>query len=414
VDTSKFRVSTTEVMGEQLKKLPSLAIGLAVVGAVLTGIGFVTNQAAAFQGFLHGYLLWFGVTVGSLGFLMLHHVVGGGWGFIIRRPLEAATSLPIWGLMIAGFVVIALGMPHLYGADLGGHHAIGWMHAEAAHNPVIKEKMPWLNQGGFLIRAAIYFAVWISFAHFLRTLGDTQDQREDRHISNRLNHIGSFGMLMHMLLTTFAMVDWVLSLQPTWNSSLIGLMFVATQGLTAMALMITLVGFLAGGHPIMRDVKSTFVRDLGNLTLALVMLWGYTALSQYLITYSGNTVEEVSFYIRRAGGGWGVLSLALIPLLFVIPFLFLLTGTKLKDNFLTLRGIALYLFLTRIVDLFWWIAPTFRETFSINLADIGAPLLLGGLWLLLWANGVKDRPVLPLHDPRLVSHAHGHEAHAHG
>src|SRR5690606_33764421 len=140
----------------------------------------------------------------------------------------------------------------------------------------------------------------------------------------------AFGMLVHTLFTTFVMVDLVLSLQPTWNSSLIGLMYVANNGLTAMALLVTLIGFLAGGNAIFgRDgVKSGFIRDLGNLLLAMVMLWGYTALSQYLITYGGNTVEEVSFYVRRAGGGWGILSLAMIPLQFVIPFMALLIGTK--------------------------------------------------------------------------------------
>jgi hypothetical protein len=248
------------------------------------------------------------------------------------------------------------------------------------------------------------------FAYLLNKWGATQDERADPVVATRLNYLGSVGIVVYVLTITFMSVDWIMSLTPDWYSSIFGFLVVATQGLSTLALLLVLFAGLVGDLPIAREVPKGYFRDLGNLMLAFVMLWGYMSFSQYLITYSGNTTEEVSWYIQRRSGGWGIVSLALIPLHFVLPFMVLLTGSAIKRNPKWLARIAGFIILMRFIDLYWWVTPTFRshlipsdgpEWMSI-LGDLGTPLLIGGIWLWSWAAQLKKvRTVVPLHDPRL-------------
>jgi len=218
--------------------------------------------------------------------------------------------------------------------------------------------------------------------------------------------MGAFGLLIYVLTTTFAAVDWVMSLTPDWTSSIFGLLVVVSQGLSTLALMLLLTSLLAGRSALLREVPSEFFRDLGNLMLVFVMLWGYMSLSQYLITYSGNTADEVSWYAQRRMGGWGVISLLLIPLHFFLPFGILVVGSKIKRNPVSLGKVAFFLVLMRLMDVWWWVTPTFVPGLGLNpgfLCDLGAPLLLGGIWLLFWCGQLSGapQPVVPRHDPRV-------------
>jgi hypothetical protein len=193
-----------------------------------------------------------------------------------------------------------------------------------------------------------------------------------------------------------------MTLTPHWFSSIIGLLYTASFGLTGMSLNLVLFWFLFKGTPEIGEVPKRYMRDLGNLLLTLVMLWAYTSFSQYLLTYSGNMAEESTWYVDRQNGGWGLISLALIPLHFVLPFLVLLVGSALKKDPKRLAGIASWILLMRFIDVFWWVAPTFRHRITdLSPADLGAPLLIGGIWLFLFAQGLRGRKVIPAYDPRL-------------
>jgi hypothetical protein len=182
---------------------------------------------------------------------------------------------------------------------------------------------------------------------------------------------------------------------------------VITQGLSTLSLMLVLLGSLMRETPLLERAPSGYFRDLGNLTLAFVMLWGYMSFSQYLITYSGNTAEEIVWYIERSRNGWGYISLALIPLHFFLPFFLLLVGSRMKRDPRRLARVAMYLIVMRFLDLYWWVTPTFRPHLGVGLADLGTPLLIGGIWLMLWSREVRKRPLLPLHDPRLEGSLQG-------
>jgi hypothetical protein len=410
VDTNELRVTTTEVAGPQLQRLQGAAFGILVLGLVLSALGVMLNPQGPqgkgwwpgfLQSYLFAYIFWTGLCLGSLGFIMVHNMVGGGWGFVIRRLLEAAGSPVTLGVMAVLFLPIALSLwaptPALY----------VWARPEAAPEPlrhIIATKDDYLNPPFFIVRAVLYFLIWISLAAAFRRWSTILDEREDARVYRLTNLWGGLGIVIYVLSVTFAWVDWVMSLSPDWLSSIFGLLTVVSQGLSTLAMMLLLVWILGGDKPLVRGLPSKFFRDLGNLTLAFVLLWAYMAFSQYLIQYSGNIAEEVSWQLDRSQHGWGWVCRALVIFHFALPFLVLLIWSGLKRNPRLMGRLAVAILLIHLVYDFWLVTPTFRPQISVNLADLGAPLLIGGIWLLAWITQFKDRPVVPLHDPRLVTH----------
>lgn len=395
MDVTELHATTTDVFGPRLDALQRNAVIICVLGLVLSAVGAFMDLQGFFHSYLYAYMFWLGVTVGSLALLMIHHVVGGGWSFLIRRHLEAGSRLLPWLLLL--FVPVVTGL--LY---FGLYE---WARPEAANDPTLRLKSAYLNVPFFIARTVLYFAIWIAFAAVLNRWGAIQNERNDPDVFSRLNVLGGAGLVVYALTMTFASVDWVMSLTPHWYSSIFGMLVVVSQGLSTLALMLVLTWYLAGDQPLLRRVPSGYFRDLGNLMLAFVMLWGYMSLSQYLITYSGNTAEEITWYVRRGTGGWEYVSLLLIPLHFFLPFIVLIVGSGIKRNPSRLARIAGFILFMRFVDLFWWVTPTFRKTIGLSLADLGTPLLIGGIWLGLWAGQMRDQPLVPVHDPRLEGDA---------
>lgn len=391
--TANETVTDLVFPAERLSRLQTLALIMGVVGLVLFVVGIFLYPGRFWHSALYAYLFWFGVSAGSLGLLMLHHMVSGGWGFLLRRQFEAAAKmLPLMAVFFALITIPGL------------HALFEWTHADSPHHGIIEKKAAYLNVPFFYIRAVIYFLIWFFFASRLIRLGNTQDERSDLGVMNRLNLTGAWGLVVMVLTMTFAMVDWVMSLTPEWFSSIIGLLFSATHALSALALMLALFWYLNGGLPRLAAIPTKYYRDLGNLLLALVMLWAYLSFSQLLIIYSANIAEETLWYQNRQRGGWGIISLSLIPLHFALPFLVLLVGSGLKRNPKRLAGVALFIVLMRHLDLFWWVAPTFRANLFFTPSDFGATMLIGGVWLWFWAEQLKGRRILPVYDPRLEGH----------
>jgi hypothetical protein len=418
MERSELQVSTIELMGPRLLQLQQWALAALALGAVLCVIGaivdpklfpadpklFPDSRVAVFHSYLYAYLFLLGATNGSLGFLMVHHVTGGGWGYVIRRFLEAATRL--LPLMMVLFIPIIIG--------LLAFGLYPWWGAGASANPVVQAKAAYLNAPFFIGRAVFYFAVWMVLAYFLNTWGATQNERGDLDITRRLNYLSAAGILIYVLTTTWASIDWVMSLTPTWYSSIFGLLVVVSQGITSLAVMLCLVRYLLADLPLLKEVPSGYFRDLGNLLLTTVMLWAYMSFSQYMLTFTADKSDEVIWYSDRAHNFWGLVSLFLIPMHFFLPFAVLLVGSGIKRDPIKLSHVALYILAMRLVDLFWWVTPTFRKHLSLSVADVGAPLLLGGIWLWAWAGQMQAKPVpmVPVHDPRLEGHLQ--EAVSHG
>jgi hypothetical protein len=344
-----------------------------------------------FRSYLFGFLFWIGVAVGCLSIMMIHHLSGGLWGLPIRRMLEAGTRTLKYAWLL--FVPLGLGLRQIY----------VWAQPEVvATDALIRLKTPYLNAGFFVGRAAFYFAVWIALAHFLNKWSQQLDEKAgDRKLSRKLRGISGGGLVLMGLTITFSSVDWAMSLEPKWFSTIYGVLFMIGQALSTLSLVIALLAALGREEPLSRIVSPQVFHDLGKLLFAFVMFWAYISLSQFLIIWSGNLPEEVPWYLHRLHGGWQYVALVIVFFHFVLPFLLLLSR-DLKRNPRLLGIVATGVFLLRLVDLFWLVGPRVEGAgFAVHWLDVAAPLGIGGLWLWAFARQLRERPLLPWGDPEL-------------
>jgi hypothetical protein len=258
-----------------------------------------------------------------------------------------------------------------------------------------------LNPGFFTVRAVVYFAVWIALAFFLNRWSLAQDRTADARYAKNMRVLSGPGMVALIFTVTFASVDWYMSLEPEWFSTIYGFIFVASWSLSALAFVIAVMAWLTQEEPLSRVVAPLHFHDLGKLLLALVMLWAYFAFSQYLIIWSGNLPEEIGYYLDRTHGLWGVIIIAIAILHFAAPFLFLLSR-DLKRNPRRLVWVAMLVLVMRMIDLLWMLVPAFKEHHWIWL-DVIALLGFGGLWLGVFAWQLAKRPLVPINDPQFES-----------
>lgn len=377
----------------EIRRVQQIALVVGAAFTLLLLIGAFINRPQFFRSYLIGFVFWTGLALGSLALLMLQHLTGGGWGLVIRRVLEAATrTIP---LLLILFVPLALGLSHIY----------PWMdHEKMAHTPALATKAAeFLNRNFFLARTLVYFVIWLALTFFLNKWSREQDRTAERRFSRSMKMLSGPGLAFFVLTTTFASIDWVMSLDPEWASTMFGLLFVASWALSAMAFVIASLSLLANHAPLNGVVAPSHFHDLGKLLLALVMLWAYFAFSQFLIIWSGNLPEETTWYLHRTRGGWGGVALAVIVLHFALPFLLLLSR-DFKRNAHKLALLAAFLLLMRLVDLFWLIEPEFHHgDFYLSWMDVAAPLGIGGLWLATFCWQLQQRPLVPFNDPQLES-----------
>ena len=365
-----------------------------IVGIVFTVVFVASaffNPRQFFQSYLIGWTFWTGIAVGSLALLMLQHLTGGGWGLVIRRVLEAATrTLPVMAIL---FLPVILGAHSIY------HE---WAdHEDAAKHPVVQMKTGYLNIPFFTVRAVVYFGVWIALMFLLNKWSLAQDRTADNRYTKNMRTLSGPGMVALIFTVTFASIDWYMSLEPEWFSTIYGFIFVAAWSLSALAFVIAIMAWLSADEPMRRIVAPLHFHDLGKLLLALVMLWSYFAFSQYLIIWSGNLPEEITYYLSRIYGGWGAVIVAIGILHFAAPFLFLLSrGVKRSPRKLAL--IATLIIVMRMVDLIWMLGPAFQHRKWIVM-DVLALIGFGGLWLALFTWQLDKRPLIPVNDPQFES-----------
>lgn len=367
----------------------ALIAGAMVLVATLVPLNF----DRFFEAYLIGWTFWTGIAVGSLALLMLQHLTGGGWGFVIRRILEASTrTLPVMAVL---FIPILLGAHSLY------HHWID--KAEAAKHEVVQFKTPYLNFQFFTVRAAVYFGVWIALMFLLNMWSQAQDRTADNRYTKNMRVLSGPGMVALIFTVTFASIDWYMSLEPEWFSTIYGFIYVASWSLSALAFTIAALATLSKDEPLKRIVAPLHFHDLGKLLLALVMLWAYFAFSQYLIIWSGNLPEEIVYYLERTHAAWGAVIISIGLLHFGAPFLFLLSR-DLKRDPRRLVLVALLILLMRMVDLVWMIVPAFdRQNWIWIGLDALALIGFGGVWLGVFTWQLGKRSLIPINDPQYES-----------
>jgi hypothetical protein len=373
-----------------------------IAGLAVSGLTVLIGPRWFFPSYLVAYIYWLGIALGCLATLALHYLVGGAWGFVIRRPLEAAVmTLPLMAVL---FLPILLGMHTLY----------EWSDpSKVANDPVLQQKQPYLNVSFFEIRAVIYFVLWCGLAWVLSRGGRAQDRTENPAITWRLQMVAAPGLAALFLSVTFAAVDWGMSIEPHWYSTIYGPMLFIGFVLTALATMVLVASWLAHVPPLSGLAKPLTFHDLGNLMLAFTMLWAYMSFSQYLITWSGNLVEEIPWYLRRSVGLWRGIAALLIFFHFFLPFFYLLFREN-KRNHQLLRLVAAWLLVMHLINDCWLILPAFpAPNFLANLVVLPAFIGVGGLWLSVFFWQLKDRPLVPQNDPLLAAALEHHAGEIH-
>jgi len=384
---------------ESVDRLQQRALGAALVGLVLCAIGWARTPDQFFRSYLVAFMFVLGLSLGSLGLLMLQHLTGGHWGIMIRRPLESATrSLPLVAIL---FIPIGMGMKYLYR---------GWLEAPKSGEGVLSPlQQRYLTTNAFIVRAVLYFAIWLGLMMIFNYWSRKQDANQgDRALRRNIKMLAGPGIIIYVFVMTFAAIDWVMSLSPHWASTIYGFLFVIGQLISSMSLMIAVVVLLSKTEPMAGLIQERHLHDLGKLLLAFVMLWAYFGFSQLLIIWSGNQPEEITFYRSRLYGGWGAVAVIVLVFHFFVPF-FLLLSRDVKRNARLLPKVAIWLIVMRFVDLFWLTRPEFTANALPNWLDLAAPLAVGGLWLFFFAFHLKQLPLLPLGDPKLAEAIAHHE-----
>ncbi|HLJ15093.1 MAG TPA: hypothetical protein VKV15_11390 [Bryobacteraceae bacterium] len=385
-------MTPAESLRPQMDRIQQRSLIVGVIGLVLCCIGFALDRTQFLRSYLYGYLFWTGMTFGCLGILLMHNTVGGKWGIVIRKFLETGSSVRQFVMMGLLFIPILLGIGILF----------PWARPEALHDPIIQKKAGYLNVPFFIVRAILYFAIFILYAFILNRHSRRQDETADPHIPVRLRQISAPGLIVFTLCGTYAFFDWIMSLEPHWYSTIYGCMFLVGEMLEAFAFIIAIFILFSKVAPIRDYVTPQHFHDLGNMLFAFMILWTYLSLSQFIIIWSGNLPEEISWYLRRFHGGFGSVVIFVSIFSFFLPFVLLLMR-PVKRKPALLAKVCLLFLVVRAVDVYWIVAPGFFPSgIHLNWMDFATLFGLGGIWIAAFMAQLKNKPLLPFRDPRLI------------
>ena len=394
-----------------------LWFGVAGIGIVVSLGLWLLNFRSEFgtQHFMRAYLVGFimvaGLTMGCMAMLSLYHVVGGKWGVPVMRIYEAGTRN--WLLMVLAFVGVAFGLHYIY----------PWAGAQEMD---LRQQHAWVVRGNyltpkwFLLRNSLIMLGWGVFIYFLNKWShrlDVPPESAEAYNRQRLRfmRLGSGGLVFWAATLELASVDWVMSLDPLWFSTIWGMIYMVGEALTALALMTIVLYYLAKVEPMRSFLRVRELHENGNLVLAFVMLFCYLSFSQFIIIWSGNLPEEIRYYLARSQGGWKPVMIILVLIHFCIPFLLLL-NREIKKHPKRLASVGLMIMIARLGEVYWQVNPMYLDTngttghFSPNLFDVVVPITMIAIWLAGFFYQLGRRPLIPAYHhlvPQILEKSHG-------
>jgi hypothetical protein len=376
-----------------------LFVGL--VALLVSLVGLFTNPSHFWQSYLFAFIFCAGLALGCLGIFFLHNVVGGNWGVAVRRLVEAGLqTLP---LIVLFAIPLFFVLGTLYKWTDAGYRA---EHFATGH------KAAYLNPTWFTIRTVIYFLIWWFSGYRILGMANEHDRTGDPALFKRIKARSAPALLVFVLTTTLAFIDWIMSLEPDWYSTIYGWMYTVGQVLLTFSFLVAVLVLLSKREPFASFLTRQHYHDIGNLMLAFTMLWAYMSFAQFLIIWAENLPDEIPWYVRRFSGGWGYIAWTIAIFHFFVPF-FLLLLRFVKKNPTRLRTLAIWIIIMKILDVFWIVVPAFRQRgLEVAWTDPVALIGLGGIWLAFFIRNLKSRPLLASNDPRdtysLLAKAHGH------
>jgi len=410
-----------EPMPPAVNKLRTLSLQAGLVFLILSCIGLATNSDHFYRSYLFAFLFWAGLTMGSLTWVMISHMTGGGWGVVNRRFGEAAfMNLP---LMLLFLLPLCL-MPHSLVSLFPWAHPLDFA-ADPKVAAVLKNRATWYTPTMFLGRNVICFLILIGFALVMRSGSLELDHSDNPVLRRRLRLFAAPGVLLYFIIITSYAMDFILSRETNWFSTIIGFLTAIQQGATAMAVMVLAVCYFARYKPLKDVLQPQHLNDLGNLLLTLTILWTYMNVAQLLVIWQGNTIEDIGYYTYRGlgihGSWWGYVAILLLIGHFFTPFLLLLMK-NLKRKTGTLARIAGLILFMRVIDCLWVVAPSgpHRTRFSdgrIYWTDLTAWIGMGGIWTFFYLSRLARSPLVPNNatdQPEILTDGafEGHAAHA--
>jgi hypothetical protein len=371
-----------------------VVLWLATLAAPLAGL---TDWAQWQGGQLLGWMLPLTIAIGSLFWVVIQHLTQSGWSVAVRRLAEAsAAGIPF---LAVGFVVIAVS------PWLGENSLFHWAHPTAAEDHLIHHKAPYLNAPFFTLRLFVYFGVWGYLARFFFR----NSVKQDGHIgsdgpSRSMARFAPVATILFALTVTFASVDLLMSLEPHWFSTMIGVYFfsgcaVASMSVWALATVWADTKGRLGGL-----VRIDHYHDIGKLLFGFNFFWAYIAFCQFMLIWYADIPEETFWYLSRQQGVWVWVAVALLVGHFVIPFLGLMSR-HVKRNPRMLAFWAVWLLVMHVVDLVYWVAPI-EHLAHAPIGWWGVALVSALAFLLMWLGGamrlLAGQSVLPDADPLLA------------
>lgn len=403
----------------------SRAIIVGVVFSVIAALLAFADHSIehVLRAWVLGLMVTFGFAVGGLAMLMVQYVSGGKWGLLLRRPLEAMSrTLP---LVFAYWVVSALFMKKLYlwaqytnASDTAAALKAGLINEIQAH--CLDFKRPMLNPGTYVWVSVLCFAIWALYTWRLNTLGlrrDSDSPANTPYWIKKLENISGPGIVVYSLTMTAGAIYWVMSMDPTWYSSVYGLLFLVGQGYAVLAFSIIVSISLSKAEPFKTLLRQTEQHDLGKFTFAFVMLNIYLAFGQFLIIWSGNLPDEISWYLDRIRGHWGIIITLDFIFHWVIPFSLLLSR-DIKRNKKRLIRVCQWMIFARAFDMFWLIEPNYKDAarnlhFSWGILEYAAvPVAMTAFWVAFFCTQLKSRPMVQTNDPHLAEILEPEHVHA--
>lgn len=382
-------MTPSETLRPQMDRVQRNALIVGVIAIAASLLGLFQNATHFWQSYLFAFIFWAGLALGCLGIFFLHNVVGGNWGVAIRRFLQAGIkTLPLIAIAI---IPVLLALKTLY----------SWTNPEVrAHDFAVGHKAIYMNVPFFIARTVFYFAIWFFLGWRILRMANEHDRTGDPALFKKIKGASAPALLIFTLSTTYAFVDWIMSLEPDWYSTIYPWMFTVGEFLVTFSFVIALLILLSDREPFASFLKTAHYHDLGNLMLAFTMLWAYLSFSQLIIIWSENLPDEIPWYVRRFSGGWGYMAWFISIFHFCVPF-FLLLMRFIKRNPNLLRTIAIWMIFIRVIDVFWIVIPAFRQrALEVYWTDIALLIGLGGVWLWYFVRNLKAGSLLEPNDPR--------------
>jgi hypothetical protein len=392
----------------QLKSRALIVAGAGLgLALILSLVNIFANEEVGFQlffqAFLYAWILAFGLAMGSQALLFIHHMTAGAWSFPIQRMLEASarTIRYLAPVFVVYIILVALGFNENYNV---------WIDST---DPIVTAKGWWLNKTFFCVRSLIYLGILVVMSEAFSKWSRELDKTGDALILKKFRKVSPVALLMYSLLITFAPLDWVMSLEPLWFSTIYGPLFAISQALTIFAVFILILDKLAQSKPMSTVVTVDSYHALSTFMLVFTILWGYMSFSQFLIIWSGNLPEEIHYYLVRNTPFYIGISIILIVGHFFIPFFGLLQKHKLKNKINRVRIMCYFMIAMRMVDVFYFINPAFQPSKGFTevvpapwlevFAYLAMAIGLLAVWLYCFIRELGTMDLMPKNDPRLYA-----------